>query len=350
MKKLLVCILICITALSVFGCKEDEKEKIESTVYNYILNLDDPTKYLILGEYTDIEVNLIKVTEGDIEQYKADLQNDYSYFKVIEDKKTVELGDNINVTFTGYQDGAAFEGGDGWDDFVVGDGKFVFPSVEQELIGVKVGNTLSALVLVPDDYFSIGLRGKTIKLDVTVTQIQEKIKTAPELDLDFIGSNFGLNSLEDFDDYIVGVLEKAVTDEMMENAWKAAVSNSAMIDYPKGLIDDYISEMYDYYKSQAVKYGVSVELYIGDINEWKEEATEYARDYFKAELVMYCILDKEFGREIEEEEYQQRLEAFAKDEGVSVSRLKTAYSDDELKVFMYWDKVMELVWEKSVLV
>lgn len=340
MKKLLclllpLCLLLC-------ACKN---EKITDTE-NYIQGLDDLEQYILLGAYKDVSVDKVEVDDTAIAEYKAALQSKYAYYEKI-DKTNVEAGDCVHVTFVSYLNGTAFEGGSGADDFVVGEGDFVFPEAETILIGIPVGQTASVDVTVPDDYFSEGLRGKTLRMNITVTQIQSAEKTLPEITAAFVKEKFGLESTEEFEAYVREQVEKNAEDEMMTSAWKAALANCEMIKYPDGLVEQYVEDMLEYYTEQAKKYDAGPEVLLGDIDEWREEATEFAEDYYKSEIAMYAILDREFGRDIPTDEYKQRLVAYAEDMGVTVSEIKESYSDNEIITSMYWDKVLELIWANT---
>lgn len=340
MKKYLV--FLVLVSLLLTGCAKKEKE---TDIFEYIQTLDNLEDYIIIGNYKGITVATISVTEKDVAKFKQDSQNKYAYFKPIEDKTRVEVGDNVNISYVSYLDNKAFDGGSGEADLVVGDGTFMFSSVETALIGLNVGSECSVQVLIPNDYFSIGLRGKTVTMKVTVNRIQEKEKTLPEINDEFVKEHFDLDSAKDFDAYVWDTLEKQAENTMMENAWKAALSNCEMIRYPDGIIEKYVKEMYDYYTELAAEYGAGPELYIGDdLEAWKAEATEYAEDYYKSEIAMYCILDREYGRKVSDSEYAAKLKEYAEDMGVTEKELEKVYSKNDIITSIHWDKVMDCVW------
>ncbi len=338
MKRILILLFAFCCLLSACGKKE------ETNIYNYIQSLDNLDNYVILGIYKGVEVQTIKVTDDDIELKKKEIQEKNSYYKKL-DKDTVEPGDHVHISFITYLDGEAFKGGKGSDDIQVGDGKYAYPAVETGLIGMKLGNTKSISVTLPDDYYSQGLRGKTVQMNVTVEQIQEKEKTLPEITAEFVKEKYKLDSIDAFEKKLRADLEKEAEDKMYANAWKAALARCEMIEYPDGIIEKYVKAMEDHYTELAATYGADIEYIVGDYDEWKVEATEYAEAYYKSEIVMYSILDREFGREVSDKEYNERIKGYAEDEDITVEELKKKYSKDELITSMHWDKVMEFVWE-----
>lgn len=352
------CIFILLgLVMSAFcGCDEaaDDTSADSSTdtydyIYNFTEKLSDPEEYVIIGNYKGIEIQRVTVSDADIASYKADIQNSYSYYEADSSKTAVESGDNVKISYIAYLNGEKFDGGSGTDTITVGNGDFSFPEVEAHLVGISVGTTLSVAVTVPEDYFSKGLRGKTLDLNITVQSILKDRKTVPELDADFILENFGLDSEEAFEEYILNELNGQAEDAMMEEAWNKVLDNCEIIEYPEGIIDTFVDAMYDYYTEEAAKYGADAEIFIGDKDEWQESALAYAKNYYKAELVMFSILDREFGREISDSEYESRLAGYATDLSTTEEEISEKYERHELVTSFYWDKVMEVVWDNCII-
>ncbi len=344
-------IILCIAVLLAFSaCGAEETTDDESIdVFNYIQTVENLEDYIIIGTYKGVTVKEVTVNDADIAEYKAQVQNKYAYYKPITDKTVVSVGDNINISFVSYINGVAFDGGDGVDDIIVGDGEFVFPEVEAFLSGKKVGSTVSTTVTVPDDYFSQGLRGKNIELRITINKIQEKEKTTPEINDEFVSKHFGLEKAADFDAYARAQLEVEAENTMMEAAWKAALANCEIIRYPDNIINLYVDAMYAHYKAKAAEYDAGPEIFIGaDTDAWRQEATAYAKDYYKSEIAMYAILDREFGREVSDSEYKTRLAAYAEEKGVTPEKLEKVHGKEDIITSIHWDKVMEVVWKNRI--
>ncbi len=91
----------------------------------------------------------------------------------------VEDGEVINVTFKGYMDGEAFDGGEGTTDLEIGSNTFI-DTFEEQLIGHKIGETFDINVTFPEEYknnpdlagkpavFTVTLNYKNKSEDVTV--------------------------------------------------------------------------------------------------------------------------------------------------------------------------------------
>jgi trigger factor len=86
---------------------------------------------------------------------------------------SVAEGDTVNIDYTGYIDGVAFDGGstDGYgDDLEIGSGDYI-DGFEEQLIGHYVGETVEVEVTFPEDYGVDELNGKDAVFEVTINGI-----------------------------------------------------------------------------------------------------------------------------------------------------------------------------------
>jgi trigger factor len=100
--------------------------------------------------------------------------------------------DRIVISFQGTVDGAPFEGGSGEDiGLVLGAGQFI-PGFEEQLLGVKAGETRTVNVKFAENYRAIAVAGKDAVFSVTVKKVEAPGSVA--LDDEFAKS-LGLESL-----------------------------------------------------------------------------------------------------------------------------------------------------------
>lgn len=85
----------------------------------------------------------------------------------------VEDGDTVNIDYTGYVDGEAFEGGtDQGASLTIGSGTFI-DDFEEQLIGHSVGEEVEVNVTFPENYHE-ELKGKDATFMVTINGIYEE--------------------------------------------------------------------------------------------------------------------------------------------------------------------------------
>jgi trigger factor len=103
-----------------------------------------------------------------------------------------EKGDRVTVAFEGKLDGETFEGGSGTNvPIVLGSGQFI-PGFEDQLIGVKAGESRTFNVKFPETYPAAAVAGKEATFAVTADKVEAPGTTALD---DAFATTLGLESL-----------------------------------------------------------------------------------------------------------------------------------------------------------
>jgi trigger factor len=101
----------------------------------------------------------------------------------VEEVRPAKKGDVAVIDFLGKLSGVPFDGGKGENfNLELGSGQFI-PGFEEQLIGLKAGESKVITVTFPADYHSEELKGKESTFDVTIHELRER-KT-PKVDEDF---------------------------------------------------------------------------------------------------------------------------------------------------------------------
>ena len=134
-----------------------------------------------LGQYKNVEVKVSKqsVTQEEIDdQIKALVaQNSIG---------EVSNGDVTTIDFEGFKDGVAFEGGSAkGHQLEIGSGQFI-PGFEEQMIGMKKGETRDLNLTFPKNYGAQDLAGADVVFKVTVHKIETKKEA--ELNYEFVAS------------------------------------------------------------------------------------------------------------------------------------------------------------------
>ena len=115
-----------------------------------------------LGEYKGIKAakEAVEVTDEDVAKELVNLQKTHAKMAPAPEGAKVEDGDYAVIDFKGTIDGVAFEGGEGKAyPLQIGSGSFI-PGFEEQLIGLKAGDSKDVKVPFPEDYFQKDLAGK----------------------------------------------------------------------------------------------------------------------------------------------------------------------------------------------
>ncbi|WP_262299031.1 trigger factor [Microvirga sesbaniae] len=158
-----------------------------------------------LADLSDVTVKkpVAEVTDAEITESLERMAKQNRTFEP-KDGAAVD-GDRVVVDFVGRIDGTEFEGGKGEDIRVeLGSNTFI-PGFEDQLLGLKAGDTKLVKVTFPVNYMAAHLAGKDAEFDVTVKEVE-----APgELTIDDeMAKGFGMDSLDKLKDAIRDAIKR----------------------------------------------------------------------------------------------------------------------------------------------
>jgi trigger factor len=177
------------------------------------------------------------VEDAAVEEALANLAKSASSYEDRAEGAAAEDGDQVVIDFRGSVDGAEFEGGAAEDyPLVLGSSSFI-PGFEEQLTGVKVGETPTVRVSFPENYGAPHLAGKEAEFAVNVKAVKAP-KPAP-ID-ETLAERFGLESLEALQAQIrdrlgaeYGQGTRAIVKRRLMDALDVAVT----FDVPPGLVE-----------------------------------------------------------------------------------------------------------------
>lgn len=283
-----------------------------------------------LGEYKGLEVTKLP-TEVTDEEVEAQIQEQLARKAELEIKEdgAIEEGDTAVIDFEGFQGGEAFEGGKGEDyPLEIGSGSFI-PGFEEQLVGVKAGESKEVVVTFPEEYHAAELAGKEATFKVTIKEV--KTKVLPELNDEFAKEiDPEVESLEalraKIKDQTVeqkkAESEGALRDELVEKA-----AANAEMEIPAGMINTELDRMVQEFGQRLQMQGMNLELYFqfsGQTEEQlREQMKEDAENRVRVALTLEAIAKAE-NVEVSEEDITTELDTMASQFGMTVDQIKTA--------------------------
>ncbi|SMC08849.1 trigger factor [Nitratiruptor tergarcus] len=116
-----------------------------------------------------------QVTDEEVETRLKELAEAMAQFVENPKRKVAKEGDMVVIDFKGtLEDGTEIEGGSAQNfELRLGSGQFI-PGFEEQVIGMKKGETKTIEVTFPEDYPNKELAGKKAKFEVTLHTIKEK--------------------------------------------------------------------------------------------------------------------------------------------------------------------------------
>lgn len=166
-----------------------------------------------LADFKGIELAKVvaDVADAEVEAALQRIVDQNRPFQPKEEGASAEKGDKVTVSFVGTIDGAPFEGGSAEDIAIeLGSGSFI-PGFEEQVTGVRVGETRTVTATFPPNYLNADLAGKTAQFEVTAKSVDAPGAVAVD---DEFAKSLGMESLEK--------LKQAIKDRLAQE--HAAVS------------------------------------------------------------------------------------------------------------------------------
>ncbi|WP_017416721.1 trigger factor [Clostridium tunisiense] len=310
-----------------------------------------------LGEYKGIEVKkeTYTVSEEDIENRLKELQTQNARVEAKEDGK-VEQGDIAVIDFKGFVDDVAFEGGEGQDyELEIGSGTFI-DNFEEQLVGLKAGETKDVNVKFPEQYGREELNGKPAKFEVAIKAIKKK--ELPAIDDAFASEVSEFETLEELRNDIREKMESAnelKAKSEFENAVIEKVVADAKVDIPQAMINKELDGMVQDLEMRLKYQGLDLETYYKFTNtteeKFRDQMQEVAANKVKTDLVIGKIAQAE-NIAVSQEEINNKAKEIAAAYYAGEEMEKTAerlaqVQKDYLEVEIINEKVKGLILENS---
>jgi len=156
------------------------------------------------------------IEDSEIEERLNNLLEINSIYKKVDEDRALKEGDQAIFDFVGKIDGKEFEGGKAKNYALVIGSKQFIPGFEEQMVGMKKGETKDIKVKFPEDYQSKELAGKDATFTVTLHSFKSKEK--PKLDEETIKKL--LPGVEDANEEMVrDFIKKQLQDDKLTNLY-----------------------------------------------------------------------------------------------------------------------------------
>jgi trigger factor len=195
----------------------------------------------------------VPVTDAEVDEALGKIAgNQKSYKDAPKTKKSAD-GDQLIIDFVGRVGGTEFEGGKAEGaPLVLGSGQFI-PGFEEQLAGLKAGDTKTIAVKFPDDYPAANLKGKEAEFDVIVQAV--KVESETQVDDDFAKS-LGLDSLAKLKELLKGQLEQenaGLTRTQMKRQLLDKLAADHDFAVPPGMVDAEFEQIWQQLEAEVEK-------------------------------------------------------------------------------------------------
>jgi trigger factor len=295
-----------------------------------------------LGAYAEYPfgISIDEIDDAAVDKVVDQLRDQQASLVPVEGRGAA-TDDYAVIRFEGSNDGKPIEGASTERmPLIIGRERFI-PGFEDNLIGLREGDTKTFSVTFPDDYSEAELAGKPAQFDVAMLELREK--KMPVADDDFARALGSYDDLAGLRDEIKRRLERNALDRarhvFADRIIDFAVAN-ATVELPDVLIDREQEIMLDELKVRLAEQGIGYDDYlrVTERDEAKiiDEFRPDAEKRVKTLLVLSAIADKE-GIDVGEEELAAELE-----------RSRDRYADNP-RLLTYLESARGRTYTRSIL-
>lgn len=282
--------------------------------FNFTLTLKPEVK---LGKYKKLGVKKEEVTVTKEELEKAVNETLSKYAENVTKEGPVVDGDIAIIDFEGFKDSVAFEGGKGENySLTIGSNTFI-PGFEEQIIGMKVGETKDINVSFPEEYHAEDLKGQPVVFKVTVNEIKGTV--IPELTKEFfedLGME-GINSKETLEEELSKNIkahkEQHAEDHFIDSLLDEAIKNME-VEVPEAMSNEELDRMIKQYTENLKMQGITLEQFYqftnSDETALKDQMRDEAIKRVKSRLLLEAIHKAE-KVSVTEEEVEKEADSLA---------------------------------------
>lgn len=280
-----------------------------------------------LGEYKGLSVEKKEavVTDEQVEAAVEELRKRGAKMVIAPDA-VIMKGDFAIIDFAGTVDGEPFSGGEGKGyPLEVGSGSFI-PGFEEQLIGLKAGDSADVDVTFPEEYFVKELAGKEAVFKVNVQDV--KRKELPELNDAFVAANSKFTTVEELKNDHREQMQKHAEEQSKtdyeRDLIQKAVAN-AEFEVPEIMVEERVSQMIEELKMNLESRKMNLDMYMKysglDMEKLRANYQATATENVKTDLVLDAIAKAE-NIQVGMEDVDAELASIASQNGAQVEEVK----------------------------
>ena len=359
MKKSFWSVLWILLVAALFaGCSADKDKPLnegdvgngslnEADMENMPLNEMDVEKYVTLGDYMNLNVDVEPATVDEDELSQLILSVYHNYMKeedgIID--RTVQIGDTVNIDYEGKKDGVAFAGGTAAGaSLTIGSGEFI-AGFEDGLVGVMPGETVDLDLTFPAGYGNVDLAGQAVVFTVTVNYIMPDLDNMKDSVVADMGID-GVATVEEFRQYAYDYLDYYAQNDYTVRLQNAIIdeliNRSTFREIPGPMVEAGKRVLTGNVENIAAANGVTAEFYTNYVYQMSVEefVDTYAKEGVKQDLILQAIANRE-GLNVSDEELQSLLEEYTANAGyASVEEFLGDASKEDFRNYLMTENVL----------
>lgn len=326
--------------------EQELNDAVEEMMYDYITYDPVTDRAAQDGDYVNIDYVITKVdgqpykyaSEGDDEEEASEEATD----EAADEEEASEEGDDESGSedpYSGYG-----------EDIVIGE-EYIYPEVEQALVGMNTGDKKTVSAKLTEDYVDEDLAGKTADIEVTLNEIM--LENKPEYNDEFVKTNLGFDTIAEYEESLKKDLlsekEEEYKTESVSEIVQKIIDNSKFGDYEKKTYEACEEEYNSGNEQMAAMYGMELADY--------EELMGITADAKKQDIVamvherqvVEAIAEKE-GIKVSDDDIKKLAEDnYAEYEYDSADKFIEDYGKEYLTYYLLSEKVYDFLYDNAKL-
>jgi len=250
-----------------------------------------------ISEYKGLEIEkpAVKVTDADVDQRVEELRRKHAVLRTADDEHTVTEDDIVTVDFQGFHNEKPMKQVHNENYSIDVGAKRLGAEFEEQLLGLKKGESALYETTFPGDYPNPVMAGKTIEFKVDVKEIKERIKPAldDEFAKDVDAKYTTLEELragiaEDLRQQQEAALEGSLTDRLMQK-----LIDMNPFPVPERAVAYEVQEMINQTEERLKRSGLSLETAGINVEELAKQNRELAEKRVRGDFLLKKIAELE---------------------------------------------------------
>ncbi len=319
---------------------EHKIEPLEAPVIETeLLEAGQPFKYtalveimpqILLNDYTGL-VAKKEIFEAKPESITAELtqmQENMAQMIPLEDDAVIETGHSVSVTYSIAVEGDPEETSGEQETTVEIGGKKLIAGLEEQLLGMKAGETKEFTLDLPAEE---GEEEEPVKRGIfTVTVTDIKRKELPDLDDDFaqqLGEYETIDELRTkMSEYHEKYEQDRIDNDLKDRIIQALIEKNPL-DVPESMINRQLDHMFENLKTRLKSQKMSLEMMGLDADGFRARFREDAINKVKGGLLLVALVEKE-NITVSDDDLAEQYEKIAAGNPEMLDRIKTYYGSN----------------------
>lgn len=305
-----------------------------------------------LGQYKGLSAEMpeASVEDSDIDAEIERLRGRNARQETVE--RAAENGDIVRLDFEGFLDDIPFEGGKAEGYMLELGSESFIPGFEEQLAGVKAGDSVDITVAFPEEYHEEELAGKPAVFKCLIHEVRENV--LPELDDEFAKDVSEFDTLEEFRNSIRERIEHSRLHEA-EHAFEDELYDKLLagmeVELHDCMVDRQVDSALQDFGFSLRRQGLDLENYIqmtgASIDEIRNDFRPNAERRVKLSLAFDKIAELE-AIEATDEDINEEYARLAEQHKLEEEKVREYIPLDSIKNDILSMKAMKLVKDTSV--